>query len=163
MMTEKDMYLSNWDREHKTTLKVLKAYPVDKQDMKPAEKARSAKELAEIFVGEQSVIVEGVLNGKIEFGGHAATVPALPEIISALEKSYPAIASKVAAMSEEEWNSMMDFPVGPGQMGKLRKADILWIALQDQIHHRGQFSVYLRLAGAKVPSIYGPSADEPWM
>jgi len=27
-------------------------------------------------------------------------------------------------------------------------------------HHRGQLTVYLRLAGAKVPSIYGPSADD---
>ena len=27
-------------------------------------------------------------------------------------------------------------------------------------HHRGQLSVYLRLAGAVVPSMYGPSADE---
>jgi uncharacterized damage-inducible protein DinB len=27
-------------------------------------------------------------------------------------------------------------------------------------HHRGQLSVYLRLVGAKVPSLYGPSADE---
>jgi len=29
------------------------------------------------------------------------------------------------------------------------------------IHHRGQLSAYLRPMGAKVPSIYGPSADEP--
>ena len=28
-------------------------------------------------------------------------------------------------------------------------------------HHRGQLSVYLRPMGAKVPSIYGGSADEP--
>jgi uncharacterized damage-inducible protein DinB len=27
-------------------------------------------------------------------------------------------------------------------------------------HHRGQLSVYLRLNDAKVPSIYGPSADD---
>ena len=27
-------------------------------------------------------------------------------------------------------------------------------------HHRGQLTVYLRLNGAKVPAIYGPSADE---
>ena len=27
-------------------------------------------------------------------------------------------------------------------------------------HHRGQMTVYLRLTGAKVPSIYGPSADD---
>jgi uncharacterized damage-inducible protein DinB len=28
------------------------------------------------------------------------------------------------------------------------------------IHHRGQFSVYLRLRDVSVPAIYGPSADE---
>ena len=27
-------------------------------------------------------------------------------------------------------------------------------------HHRGQMTVYLRLLGAKVPAIYGPSADD---
>ena len=27
-------------------------------------------------------------------------------------------------------------------------------------HHRGQLTVYLRLTGATVPAIYGPSADE---
>jgi uncharacterized damage-inducible protein DinB len=40
------------------------------------------------------------------------------------------------------------------------------IVLRDTLnhlaHHRGQLTVYLRLNDAKVPSIYGPSADEPW-
>jgi uncharacterized damage-inducible protein DinB len=27
-------------------------------------------------------------------------------------------------------------------------------------HHRGQLTVYLRLNGAPVPSVYGPSADD---
>ena len=27
-------------------------------------------------------------------------------------------------------------------------------------HHRGQMTVYLRLMGAKVPALYGPSADD---
>jgi uncharacterized damage-inducible protein DinB len=38
-----------------------------------------------------------------------------------------------------------------------------WLAVMDAVHHRGQMSVYIRLAGGKVPSIYGPTADEPWM
>ena len=29
------------------------------------------------------------------------------------------------------------------------------------IHHRGQLSVYLRLKDVPIPSIYGPTADEP--
>jgi len=31
------------------------------------------------------------------------------------------------------------------------------------IHHRGQLATYLRPMGAKCPSIYGGSYDEPWM
>jgi uncharacterized damage-inducible protein DinB len=32
--------------------------------------------------------------------------------------------------------------------------------LNHNVHHRGQLTVYLRLAGASVPALYGPSADE---
>jgi len=30
------------------------------------------------------------------------------------------------------------------------------------VHHRGQLTVYLRLVDVPVPSIYGPTADEPF-
>jgi uncharacterized damage-inducible protein DinB len=58
---------------------------------------------------------------------------------------------------------MVKFMVAPKTMGDLRCADVLWMLMMDSIHHRGQFSIYLRMADGKVPSIYGPSADEPWM
>jgi uncharacterized damage-inducible protein DinB len=162
-MTEKDMFLNNWDREHKITLKVLKAFPADKADLKPAEKCRTAKELAWVFVAEQSVMAEGVVNGQINFGGMSAVPATFGDVIAKYEADFPGILANVRKMSETDYNSMMAFPTGPRQMGQFRKADILWMALQDMVHHRGQFSVYLRIAGGKVPSIYGPSADEPWM
>jgi uncharacterized damage-inducible protein DinB len=37
----------------------------------------------------------------------------------------------------------------------------LQFMLNHSIHHRGQLSAYLRPMGAKVPSIYGGSFDEP--
>ncbi|NIP58360.1 MAG: hypothetical protein GWM92_04890 [Gemmatimonadetes bacterium] len=57
----------------------------------------------------------------------------------------------------------MRFFTGPGTTGEIPRIDWLWFLLNDQIHHRGQFSIYLRMADGQVPSIYGPSADEPWM
>ena len=71
--------------------------------------------------------------------------------------------AKVSKLSDDQLNKTIQFPIGPGKMGDFRVAEVLWMTVQDQIHHRGQFSVYLRLAGAKVPSIYGPTADETWM
>lgn len=40
---------------------------------------------------------------------------------------------------------------------------MLWGSLLDMIHHRGQLSVYIRPMGGRVPSIYGPSADDAGM
>ena len=57
----------------------------------------------------------------------------------------------------------VQFPAGPGKMADMPKMAFLWMMLCDQIHHRGQLSVYLRMSDAKVPAIYGPSLDEPWM
>ena len=50
---------------------------------------------------------------------------------------------------------------GPEKPGKVRGGDLLWFAVMDGVNHRGQLAVYLRMAGGKVPAIYGPSADEP--
>jgi uncharacterized damage-inducible protein DinB len=39
---------------------------------------------------------------------------------------------------------------------------VVRLCLNHLMHHRGQRSVYLRLNGVPLPSIYGPPADEPW-
>jgi uncharacterized damage-inducible protein DinB len=36
----------------------------------------------------------------------------------------------------------------------------LWIFLVHEIHHRAQMTILMRLAGLKVPGLYGPSRDE---
>ena len=70
-----------------------------------------------------------------------------------------------------ENNVMLAATKGPVQLGGGFPAAPATIAeciaayeksAKDSIHHRGQLSVYIRPAGGKVPSIYGPSGDEPW-
>ncbi len=41
-----------------------------------------------------------------------------------------------------------------------RLAVVRGMILNHMIHHRGQLTVYLRMTGAPVPGLYGPSADE---
>ena len=162
-MNEKEMFVQSWEREFQTTLKTLKAFPAERLDLKPHDLSRSAKELLWIFVSEEKVIVDGVVKGAIDFMSMPNPPATKQEIISAYETSHLVNVNKVKNLSETEWNSAMPFMVAPKQMSKVRRADILWMALMDSVHHRGQLTVYLRLAGAKVPSIYGPTADEPWM
>lgn len=161
--TEKQMFLQTWNMEVQTTTKVLRAYPSDQLDFRPHERSRSARDLAWTFVLEQGMI-DMVLAGKIDFSAPSPPAPqTLDQILSVYQQNHAEKCAKVEAMSEETYQSEMAFPVGPRQMGKFRRADVLWITVMDMVHHRGQLSVYLRMAGGKVPSIYGPSADEPWM
>jgi uncharacterized damage-inducible protein DinB len=162
-MSEKEMFLQTFQREIQTTLKLLKAYPPGKAELKPAEKSRSARELAWVFVTEQG-LVDMAIKGKIDFTQPSPQAPSnYTEILTAVDKASRDTVAKVSKLSDDQLNKTIQFPVGPGKMGDFRVADILWMTVQDQVHHRGQFSVYLRLAGAKVPSIYGPTADETWM
>jgi uncharacterized damage-inducible protein DinB len=69
----------------------------------------------------------------------------------------------VENMPDSRLSEKVTFFTGPKQMGMVPISEVLWLMLMDSIHHRGQLSVYVRMAGGKVPSIYGPSADEPWM
>ena len=49
--------------------------------------------------------------------------------------------------------------------GKTVSEDPRYIVLRDTLmhmsHHRGQLTVYLRLNNVPVPSVYGPTADDP--
>ena len=162
-MTEKEMFLQTWDNEYLTTLKLLRAYPPAKADFKPAEKSRTAKELAWMFVNQEQVL-DGCIKGQIDFSVGSRPTPAnFSDVISAFEKGHREMLDKVKKWPEEDFNRTTAFPVGPKQVAEVRKGQICWTMLMDAVHHRGQLSVYLRMVGAKVPSIYGPSADEPWM
>lgn len=162
-MTEQEKFLSTWQREFATTMKILRQMPENKADFKPdAEKTKSARDLAAVFIDELGV-VEGIVKGKIEFGHPRPSFVKYGDLLHAHEVKFNEMFAKVKGMSEADWNSTISFPIGPKQMGDVRRGDVLWMMLYDGIHHRGQFSIYLRLVGAKVPSIYGPSGDEPWM
>lgn len=162
-MSERDQFIQTWEREFQTTLKVLKAYPADKLDLKPAEKSKSARDLLFVFANEQHFFSQ-ILDGALDFTSSAPQPPAtLEEIVSATEKGNAALVARINAMPDASFNESVVFPVAPKTMQPVRKMNLSWMMLMDSIHHRGQLSVYIRLAGGKVPSIYGPTADEPWM
>ena len=161
----KQQFLNALDREHATTLKVLRAFPPEKAEMKPHAKLKNARDLAFIFVLERGLAMR-ILNNKFNELG-SSPVPTAParfeDIIPALEQATKEFRALIESYSDQQMMEKVTFLVGPKTPGEFTRLEFCWFLLHDEIHHRGQFSVYLRLADAKVPSIYGPTADEPWM
>ncbi len=162
-MSEKEQFIQAWEREFQTTLKVLKAYPKDKHSLQPHGKCPSARDLAWKMVSEEKVFVNGAITGNYDFMNQPQSPSSMPEVISAYERNHREAMEKVKKMSDADFNKKVKFMVAPKTMGEVRSGDTLWMMMMDSIHHRGQFSIYLRMADGRVPSIYGPSADEPWM
>jgi uncharacterized damage-inducible protein DinB len=162
----KQTFLDTYDREHETTMRVLRAYPDDQLDLKPSPKSNSARDLAWIFVLERGLGTK-VWNDEFAKGMPSGTPPKPPEkwsdLLAALENAHREFRDLVASADEVTLDGKVSFFTAPKTMGQITRMDWLWFLLHDQIHHRGQFSVYLRMAGGKVPSIYGPSGDEPWI
>lgn len=162
-MSEKQAFLNAWDRESATTLKVLRSYPTGNEELKPHPTCRSATDLAWTFVFE-GVAGAQAAQGEMKFP--PPNMPAKPAnwqgVVGEVEKALKSFGDKVRKTDESQLNTTVKFKTGPKQVSDLRRLDVLWFMLNDQIHHRGQFSVYLRMAGGMVPSIYGPSADEKW-
>lgn len=165
MSTPKQQFLETLDREHATTMRVLRAFPAAKADLRPHAKCKTAKELAFVFAAERG-LAHMVLNNQFP-EGMQGEMPQPPETweetLAAIEQADGAFRALIAATADADLGETVKFFTAPMTIGDISRIEFLWFLLHDEIHHRGQFSVYLRMADGKVPSIYGPTADEPWM
>src|SRR5262245_13331493 len=161
----KQRFLENYDREHERTVRVLRAYPADKLDLKPHEMSKSARDLAWMFALERALLTR-IWHDELVTRGPGGAMPPAPEnwhdLLAGVETAHRDFWKVYESTSDEDLGGIVHFFTGPKQMGEYRRNDVAWFFLFDEIHHRGQFSIYLRMAGGKVPSIYGPTADEPW-
>ncbi len=163
MPSAKEEYKRTFEREHPITKKVLRAYPADKASYKPHPNNNTALQIAWTFVVENNIAM-AALKGPLKLGGGFPPAPAkFEEVVDAYDKTSKQLIDAVMAAPDSRMNETVAFPTGKNQMGEMPVIDFLWFMLMDSIHHRGQLSVYIRPAGGKVPSIYGPSGDEPWM
>ena len=163
--TPKQQFLDGFKRETATTLRVLKAYPADKLDLRPSPRSQTARDLAWLFVMEQN-LAQKALTAGFDWSTPPPKQPAAPDSLDAIIKAIEDANTRMIALVEKtpdaQLGETVKFFTGPKTLGDIPKIDFLWFLLCDQIHHRGQLSVYLRMADGKVPSIYGPSGDEPW-
>ena len=155
----KQEFIAMRQHEFPKTLKLFRLYPEDKKDMKPADMIRSAVELVTTFINEENINKSYASTGKFDMMNFAWESPqaSMKAAIDRLESVARETDAALDSLSEADFQKGTDF------FGiQMPLSATLLNILLDHIHHRGQFTIYSRMAGGKVPQIYGPSADEPW-
>jgi hypothetical protein len=163
----REFFIRRWSQEHPAFVDVCRALPADRLDYRPHPGSRSAGELVALLVSLQKGCVELCETGRSSYSSGLRWHPnggisVLDEMIASYEMHHRALAEKLMSLDDAAWNRPGWLIQGEQEIVlKDTIGGVLWIALFDAVHHRGQLSTYIRPMGGKVPSIYGPSADAP--
>jgi uncharacterized damage-inducible protein DinB len=163
----REFFIRRWEHEHPAFLEVFQALPSDRLEYRPHPASRSAGELVALLVSAEKSCVDLCETGRSSYNSGIRFHPTegitrLDEMIAAYQKYHRALAEKLNNLTNATWNRPAWLTRGEQEIIlKDTVGGLLWIALFDAVHHRGQLSTYIRPMGGKVPSIYGPSGDAP--
>jgi uncharacterized damage-inducible protein DinB len=166
-MELKKFFLEQLEREVAASRKAIERVPEGQNGWKPHEKSMEMGYLAALVAempGWLALMIDlDELDLDSPLGQGFRTMPkeTRAELLQALDKGLAKSRTSLEKTTEEHlmtpWKLVMK---GQTLMEGPRYAMIAEGALSHLAHHRGQLTVYLRLNDAKVPAIYGPSADE---
>ena len=162
--------LPEFDQEMANTRKALERIPDDKFDWKPHEKSGAMGWLANHLANLPSWTVFTINQDSLDLAPPGAEPfkvepkKSRREVLEDFDKNVAAARAAITAASDEELFNPWTLLKGGVTLMTLPKIAVLRSFVMNHIiHHRGQFTVYLRLNDIPVPSIYGPSADEGTM
>ena len=161
-----ELFLAELDREAARSRKALERMPEGKSDWKPHERSMAFGYLSELVATMPTWIAMTIERDELDIapadGSAIKREPlhTVADYLTALDKSVAGARTALQKTSDDflmtKWKLLA--------RGTVVQEDPRHIVIRETLnhlaHHRGQMTVYLRLLGAKVPSIYGPSADD---
>jgi uncharacterized damage-inducible protein DinB len=155
--------LQELDHESSATRRTLERVPESKLDWKPHEKSMTLGVLAMHVATIPEALAEISMRPSFDAGFVVPrpTTASIAALLEAHDRSVARAKDILASMDD----AALDLPwrmVNQGvEIASMPRGIFLRSVLFNHwYHHRGQLTVYLREAGALVPSIYGASADE---
>jgi uncharacterized damage-inducible protein DinB len=158
------LLLDELDREALRTRKALEQVPAGRDDWKPHDKSMALGRLAGMIAGMPGWIALIINAPELDVapaGGGQMPLPGHSALLSTLDGSLDNARKAIAAATDDflfttKWRLLAGGNVVAEQPRHIFVRD----AINHLAHHRGQLTVYLRLLNAKVPALYGPSADD---
>jgi uncharacterized damage-inducible protein DinB len=161
-----DFFAAQLEREAPISKRALERVPEGRPDWKPHEKSMPLGYLSQLVATMPGWVSMAVLQDELDLnppGGAGYKPPATDttaKLVAAHEdsvaKALDALRSTTDAHLATPWKLLV---AGRVVMEQPRHV-VIAETFTHLAHHRGQLTVYLRLNGAAVPSIYGPSADD---
>lgn len=163
MITAKE-FLTEVENEGTVTRRFLAIIPDDKFDWKPHAKSMDIKALANHLVDIASwpglMLTTSELNFQDMSGYNYPDENTAAGLVAFFDKNLQKTIDALKAASAEDLEQTWTMRSGDAIYMKDPKRVVIRHAIDQNIHHRAQLGVYLRLLNIAIPGAYGPSADE---
>jgi uncharacterized damage-inducible protein DinB len=165
-MSIKDFLAAQLEREVHRSRKAIEQMPEGKSDWKPHDKSMQFGYLADMVATIPTWIVFQLTQDSLDIApADGSKFPRTPKVTRA---DYLKALDDAAEKAREAFKNATDEHLKTTWQLKARgnvvqegpRYEMIQETISHWSHHRGQMTVYLRLMGAKVPALFGPSADE---
>ena len=160
-----DALLPEYDREMGLTRKLLDRVPDGQFDWKPHPTSvtlgRLAEHLAEMPLWAAMTMTQSELEMTTQRPPDSQRPATRDAVLAMFDANLKNGRGNLAGKTDGEFMAPWTLTAGGKEVFTMPKVAVMRnFVLNHMVHHRGQFSVYLRMLGVKIPSIYGPSGDE---
>ena len=165
-MDIKDYLLGELNREVERSRAALAQVPEGKSGWKPPERSMAFGYLANMVANIPMWITMQINQNELDVAPKDGSKFPMKELntsdeyTEALDQAAAGARDALERTSDDHLETNWQLKAGGNVVMEAPRFEMIQDSLLHLAHHRGQMTVYLRLMGAKVPAIYGPSADD---
>jgi len=161
-----EFFREELDREVERSRKALEQVPDGQYQWKPHERSMIFGYLADMVATIPTWITMEINRDDLDIapaegqGTKKAQKETKADLIKALDESAAEARAALEKTTDEHLETTWKLLARGNVVWQGSRKEMIQDTFNHWVHHRGQMTVYLRLMGAKVPALYGPSADD---
>jgi uncharacterized damage-inducible protein DinB len=145
-----ELFLQRWTAARGRTEALIDSATAVSPEFTPREGYRTiASQIAHI-IAAQMTITEGLESGRFAWAENSEQTSAVP--LSELVETSRELTSRLVSLLREKEPAW--FEESPYPKRTMTRSDWLWALLEHEIHHAGQLSLTIRLAGGEPAAVF---------
>ena len=158
-----DLFIAELEREGASTRRTLERVPEGQNDWKPHPKSFPLGHLAQLVATMPGWLTQTLRDTEINLAmAPGYSFETTDTLLEAFDRHVRDAREALTSAKDADFTVLWSLKKGDQVLFTAPRGAVVRLHLNHLIHHRGQLSVYLRLNDVPLPSIYGPTADEPW-
>jgi uncharacterized damage-inducible protein DinB len=165
-MTMTEWFLAELESEAAKSRRVLEQVPEGKRSWKPHDRSMEFGYLCDLVANIPSWVGFAITLNELDVAPKdgptykPAPLNTSAEFVAALDKAVAQARDALQKTTEAHLATPWRLLAGGQTVLEQPRHHVIRDTFLHSAHHRGQMTVYLRLLGSKVPSVYGPTADD---